>query len=815
MYAFLGKLGFEFIRCVLLHSQPSKIVSRPPEKVFCLAADDTPFLWIGTDNGLRRFDGTRFKSYTHIDGDSTSLNENTVRKIIVSENGHLWVATADGLHQYSPLSDSFKLIELPGLDFHGYILDMVADGHEGVWFIVAGLGLFHASFSEKKAIPVYIPDRDKADMIRMVVKDHNEDIWMSAENSNKVIRFSVKDGSITDFIIPDISIKYIMADREGIPVVVTDGEIFRFNYGRRSFIKDNVRTRFIDFKEFSNNLLNSSVVPVSGRIVSFDQDNRFLTLDKMDIDSALYLTSSVISTDGTLWLGATDHGILRMDQRDSTVRFIEYDKIGAVSGSMSFPTACVSNNNDTVWFALSNKKIVSVSVNGKINDIININGVPEALVASDDNRLFVWENGIGLCEYESHRHNGKVLFKFPGDESCRSLVYDGVNTIYGAIAGSGVFSFALDTNNIEWFTDKNSGLANNWVSTLYQFDDSSIIIGHSGGVSIMNPLKSEIHSIPDSVGLNKVLCHAITSDINGNIWIGTNRGLFACMKDGTYRKYSMSNGLSDETVLYVCGDSKGNIWCFSAAGIDRLDVNTSMITDYSGSKSLSDRIYGNGLATVTSDGIIIIPGSKGFTCFNTSEMDDNVFDGSIILSDLYIMDKLITAESLSGGKRVLNKTLDNSDIIELSHKDNSFSILLSVGGIHKPDNVTYEYRLDGRDRQWIRLPHGKSVLHFHDIEPGIYILHIRAFENGTYSTERKIRIVVRRPLYASAGAVTLYIAILSIIVFFILCYRLRRKSKQSDGLNSKDSSNEIDILTDSKKVLAQQIMKLFKLIYEF
>ncbi|MDE6449347.1 MAG: hypothetical protein K2L41_04615, partial [Muribaculaceae bacterium] len=110
--------------------------------------DRQGYLWIGSDQGLVRFDGIDYELFRH-DGDvAGSISSSIVRKIICDSRGGIWVGTADGLNYFDVATNSFRTVDLPGLSFNGFILDM-AERQDGVIvFIVAGVGLYFVDISD-------------------------------------------------------------------------------------------------------------------------------------------------------------------------------------------------------------------------------------------------------------------------------------------------------------------------------------------------------------------------------------------------------------------------------------------------------------------------------------------------------------------------------------------------------------------------------------------------------------------------------------------------------------------------------------------
>lgn len=802
---------FLFLFCVIVASasewRTHSASDMNARRVFCVFPDASPYVWIGTDHGLRRYDGTRFKSYIHIDGDSTSLNENTVRKIIPARNGCLWVSTADGVHCYSPQSDSFRLIGLQGLDFHGYILDMVADGQDGVWFLVAGVGLYHVAFNDVEAQRLFTPDSHMIDIMRKLTIDRNGDLWICAENKDMIIRYSVTDGSITEYTLPESDVCSILTDRTGIPVVMVGENLIRFDYASASFKKVNLKVMDMSSEEFRRIDGPYTVDAARGLIMTFDDNNNALALRLLDlalckIAPSLYFTSAALSPDEVLWMVAPDYGVMMIGKNKGKFDFLEYGRINDSHTEIAFPSACTSTGKNGIWLAFSNNAVIMLDASKEKKEIVHTAGLPTALTVDDGGRLFVWELGVGLCEYDYSTGSKRILMKASGNEYCRGLVYDGDFLLYGAVAGLGVFKYSLKNGLAEWFTAKNSGLVNDWVTALCSCSGSRLVIGHCGGVSVMNTVNSEIRALPESIGVNRVICNAIAEDNEGVIWIGSNRGLLAYSPHGKIRAYTVADGLSDDEVCFVAVGESGNVWCSTFNGIDRLTVSNSTIAGYLGGCGQADGMYERGIGAMTSDGTVYMAGPKGLTFFNVSDFTANVFDGCVILSDLYVNNRKISVTSKSGSRKILKNVLNDTDIVELSHNDNAFSILLSVSGCHDSRNIVYEYRIDGFDSGWRRLPFGESVLKYQDLSPGNYVLHIRAAENELPGPERMIKIIIRRPWYTTISAIAVYIAVLLTIMLLIYWHiRKKGKTKLSDAVN-EDVSGSID-------GYSKEIMQLF------
>ncbi len=759
--------------------------------LYSIAQDRHGFLWIGTDNGLRRFDGTRFKSYIHSEGDSTSINENTVRKIVIGENGDMWIATGDGLHKYCRDTDSFQLIHLRDLGFHGYIGDAISDGNGGVWFIVSGVGLYHVASDETTATKHEFDSRlNQSELGHMVLSPHNC-LWFNIGNNGAIYRLDLSDNSTTFYGEIGFRILSITINKSGDPVAVTSTSICVLDKATHKFHKIDQNlipdSFFGDSWPCINN--NGIILTYSDGIVTFDGDKTVAGFDNFNrqIKSLGYdinLTAVTFDSFSNYWVANQRFGLIMLAQDDEPFHFIDIADFNK-SNRQAAVTAMSYDGDNGVWVALSDKRIYHIAGNEKREPLVFSDGCPSAIYASGK-QLFVWEDGLGLCEY--NLTSGKKSLKYHAKEFEQSngIVRDKYDNLYIAIHGHGVLKYNISDSSAQLYSDRNSGLANNWISSIYTSDGQRIWIGHSGGVSWLDTNDGMITSAPQSSLMRQVRCYTFASFNSNKVWIGSNRGLilYDAKKDEAVR-YTTKDGLSDDVVCSVSTDNSGNVWCSTINGICKLNVTTNDVTRYYGGNGLVDKMYERCIGFQASDGQIYYAGAKGITYFNPKDVLSDMFRGNVILSDMSIKDKMVNTSTLSGGRKIISRPISDSDEINLSHADNSFSLFLSTSNFHKSENVNYEYRIAEKDSEWNKLPQGEAVLRYHYLDPGKYTLLIRALENGNYSPEKSITINIRHPWYLTPWAKLIYILILIGIAYMVYITLKRRRRHEIDEAKLK------------------------------
>ena len=188
-------------------------VGSPIVNAFCQDADN--FMWMGTRQGLWRFDGSGFVAYYHSGQDSTSLADNEVHSLCTDRSGRLWVGTANGLQRYVPEDDSFRLVQLQGEDLKGRILDIVRLRDGGLLCAVANVGIFRVDGVAMTAYPVltesgiFHPSHSC-----LLFEDSRKQLWVGTDREG-VVRMDLGTGKGKRYGLPLTGVEDIVEDSGG------------------------------------------------------------------------------------------------------------------------------------------------------------------------------------------------------------------------------------------------------------------------------------------------------------------------------------------------------------------------------------------------------------------------------------------------------------------------------------------------------------------------------------------------------------------------------------------------------------------------
>lgn len=197
------------------------------------------------------------------------------------------------------------------------------------------------------------------------------------------------------------------------------------------------------------------------------------------------------------------------------------------------------------------------------------------------------------------------------------------------------------------------------------------------------------------------VCYSLLEDRNGDIWMGTNNGLYTWSREQeTFRRFSTEDGLSNNVICGLAEDKDGNIWCSTFRGVNQIKTGEGRIISFYTGNGLIDKEFSRGVYFHDKEGRIYFGGNYGITHFAPEMIHPTVFHKEVMVTNMYLDNHPVTVQTLSGGKAVIDKTLIDSRDFYLSHEDNTFSFEFSTMDFREAENIHYEYRLKELSTLW-------------------------------------------------------------------------------------------------------------------
>ncbi|MDE6268818.1 MAG: response regulator [Muribaculaceae bacterium] len=760
---------------------------------FC--QDAAGSLWIGTQSGLLRFDGTNFIRYSYDENSENSLSDNRILKVMRDNSDRIWAATAEGLNLYDPYSDSFTRISLPGYSHRGYISDIFQMKNGDIIFMVAGVGLYVLDFSAPDGKPVAVKFMPQVDISRTVntLSETLTGDLIGGNHSGDIVRIS-PNGQSRVVKAADNYIKTLMRMPDGDVLVTTTTDAWIWHVNDDSFTPISIPDSPHPYIDNATLAADGTVYfgtagcgvyvlePGSFELVPFKD----LTNPSVDINRAR-ISSVFEDTEGNLWLGCSHQGVIMAPQNEGLFNFTNMDRAyqGFIPGATVITVTPSAAGPDDVWVGLEDGWLMHVDSLGTSSLVHHFPGRVHALHVTPSGRVAVAVDNSGLYEFDPTTRAVRNLAAVKGNYIAPALTSDSSGTIYIGIHGEGVMAVDPATLATSWITDSNAGFTPRWISSLFFDSRGQLWLGLFGGLSVFDPVNRIHTSISDlHPALVKGVHNDIAEDPQGRIWVASSHGIYIIDPSDPsfpFTRLTTSEGLSDNYVSTISIDDNGYAWAATHDGINRISPDFT-VTTFNTRPHVSDSGYFSSVYS-PADRRVYFSGENGIASVNPEVAEKSVGKDApgIKVSAIYLNDARVTGETLSaGGKHVLR--WPDMDRLRISHRDNSVTLFVTTDGITDDGNAIFQWRIPGVIDQWLTTPPGTGRIPLPHLHPGTHKVELRIIDNGAISPVKIVTISVDAPWYLTLPARILYLVIFLALIFLTL--RLMRQ-KNADRINEE------------------------------
>lgn len=796
-------------------------------RVYSILQDSCGFIWFGTDDGLSRFDGIRFKNY-YLSQNINSTTSNSVKKIFIDHRGRMWIGLDSGIVIYDPKTDTFKPFNAKtetGETIQNYVVDMIEDNEGNVWIGTNGKGLYCFSPHNEVKLKVYrnIPGKTNCipqDVVMTLHLDSKQNLWIGTY-SEGLCRLDRKNHKFTTYrkgkpqSISDNSIQKIYEDshgnlwigtfQNGLDLFNPTTETFT-NYQDKSF--NNLLYHIHDIKEYRpGELLIASDNGVAifkvekGEVIPSDNPQL-----KIRMGANKFIYTMFIDKEESLWLGGYFDG----------VKFYS------------------SFQNNFEYYSCSPSP---VSQNGKVINVIREDKDSNYWIGTDDNGIFRFNTKTqAITPFRSAADIGSTYY------CIHDLLLEG-DKLFAATYERGLEVFDLKTGKVETFLhnpDDKTSIPSSRVFKLYKASNGRLYIGTSNGVCYFDPSEKAFTKIASFNGR----VSSIIEDNNGTIWIGTTaNGLLAynikTQKIETYQRTSSPNSITKNVITTLTIDNRKHLWIGTyGQGLckyneetndftryDRLGLPNQIITSiipkgdvlwiatnkglvvynpyteylktYSKSNGLYNEQFTPGSGIEASDGRFFFGSTDGFCSFSPQNLRENGYNPPVILTGMTVFGKEISA---STDNSPLKQAIGYTQEVTLEHDQSMISFDFAALSYIAPKENYYQYMLEGLDNEWQFTKGSNNHLSYANLPAGEYTLRIKGTNSDKqWSTnEVRLKIKVLPPFFLSKPAFMLYAILFVVIIFLSARYYIRRSVKQQqERIRSLNDEKEKE-LYDSK-----------------
>ncbi len=766
--------------------------------VTAILKDSYGFLWIGTQSGLNRYDGYRFRVYPITVSQNNLLWTNYISGLREDGWGNIWINNAYGDILYKRDKDCFVndiagFIHGVGIqaerDYKTYI-----DKNRDLW-VFTREEAFHYNIGKEElkeyALNFHIdgpatikPDDDGKFLYGFLGHDS---LWQIEMNTGKQSAFT-----LPGFIKELIPYNKIYIDCQGyIWLYSTRDNVIYFSQHLET--------------QWKKLVLNFPVNTPNNVVLDIQDDKK-----------------------GHIWIG-TDHGGLYIYNRASGTLFnlLHHNEVNSTIASNNI--ACLFlDDNETMWMG-HNKKGVSF-YHDSFNNFINVenSNIKDVSIMLEDKKGNIWFGTDGNGLYRSYDIKAGKSHKLPiSGNTVVSLLEDRKGRVWIGTYINGLF--CCDKDKYTHYTHENSMLASNdiwdlaedrygnlWIAALgagiqrlhsdgekpdsfstvskdmqspldmYYDGGDKLYIGTAYGLGVID-ITTDNQSIflgnkQKTQEFRQAAVTNVFKDTYGNIWMGHLQGLtiWDTKKDTLYF-FDKEDGLCDNIVQSIFEDNNHNIWVTTSNGVsilntghDDRDVMTITSRNLSVKDGLSDNCFNHNAFCKLNNGDILLGYPEGYTIVNPNKNTEKKQPRpKVLFTNLSVGGTGIQVGQLYNGHVLLKHPLEQTGSLTFRHNDKLISLQFASGDLLNADKSKYAYKLTGFNEQWVQTRENK--IEFSSLGPGDYKLFIKACNSDGVWNEKAtvMHIIVTPPFYLSNWAIMVYIFLFVGLILFII-YRTRK-----------------------------------------
>jgi ligand-binding sensor domain-containing protein/two-component sensor histidine kinase len=759
--------------------------------ITAVVQDKRGFLWIGTEDGLFRFDGYGTKVYRHNPTDSMSLCHNSIKALLLDHEGSLWVGTHHGLSRMNMATGRFRHFFHQQADSGTLIRDDVntlcEDKSGSVW-IGTENGLYllpRAVINRAEKRPpkgqdwafvnssdvLSVSKDDSVFRVKSIVEDASGALWIGTfgglyhwdRQTNHVSRFR-HDPTDQQTLSSNVVV-CVYADRtSNLWVGTMGGGLCMFERTTRRFVRysheaqrpetisnDNVNAIYRD---------NAGILWVGTRIglnVLNEQSGRFTRY--MSVQSDIYsIGENQIRTlyednGGTLWIGTLE-GLFSLSPRSRHLKHFLREPQDPVR---QLASGILEDSEETLWlWGISG--LTRVTRQGGSRTFLHQPGNPHSLShdrvvrVEEDKKgnLWVATFGGGLNRLDRRTETfHRYPLMFDGDiigEKLTALCVDSLDNLWIGTWEDALLYLNVLTGQVRRFMkDTVDGQIpmKGRIRQLFEDSHGNLWIGTSLGLIRFKVSTNHVtvfrSDARDSRSLDHDVINALYEDVHGNLWIGTTAGLnrFDAHTE-SFTRYVQNPDVEWNSVAAIRGDARGRLWVsFYREGLSLFDPDTERFLDFSYSDGLQSLRFQEG-SYERRNGELMFCGVKGFNLFHPDSIWPNKTLPSVVVTGFRKSNQPIEVDSI----------MFHRAPIRISYDEQPFSFEFAALDFTNPDRNQYAWRLDGFfEGAWVYGRHQRSVT-FTNLLPGEYVIRVKASNSdGIWNEEGASLRVTITPLY--------------------------------------------------------------------
>jgi len=812
----------------------------PDERIRSIFQDHNGYLWIGTMNGICRYDGYSFKNFFKTKNDN-SISGNWAYTITEDAEHNIWIGTNEGFSKFDQQKEVFINYSLPqkGLSQQAKRVNTLVFDKQGMLWIGSKTGLTKYNPHENRFTVFYQHPFNVN--VSKIIQSTNNYLWVATESG--LIHYSIDKATYSFFNLAIKPNPYgdriwsLMEDNANLFIgTASDGLL------KLPFIKENVygTIQYLNHYNASKHSLENTQV--------------------FDISK---------STNGDLWLG-TEKGLAQIKAQGTTKASIEFytnnsinnktissDRIyctyidktnvlwcGTEVGLNNLPLSALpfnyycfgakgftdqvrsiyvdSLNNANVW--LASYKSGYFKFNTTNYSTYSYSFIPENSFFNGTRSLMVAGNKVMLGTLD-----GLVITDSKTASSYQTILkghavfvqYKDRTGNYWIGTNSGLFEITTkgEIIDINEKSNINKHLFSSFVRSIFQDHHNNIWVGfENGGVVVIDNktgiATKEINNNKGE-GVFGSTIYSITEYPENTLWFGSESGLTKLnVKDNTtdfatasFKNYTIKNGLPDKSVNGILSDENGHLWISSIKGLVKFDIATEVFQNY-----LPNIYFNHSSCYKLNKHSLYFGTSDGFIQFDPAAIVEDKMIPDVAISDIKLFNQSIKIDQAFNGDVILDKSLSNTNKISLNYQNNVFTIEFAALHFANPEQNKFLYKMQGFDKDWIQAISTNRSATYTNLDPGTYTFKLKAANYlGIWNNNpTTLSITILPPPWKTWWAISIYLILALAFLYYFTIYVLDQIKQKEQLRYEQMEKNQLKKLDSMKTQFFTDISHEFR-----
>lgn len=780
--------------------------------------DTKGFLWVGTADGLNRFDSYTFKSFKKTLSDTAGILGNHVTALAEDKNHNIWIGLATGgISCYQPSSGKFINYPFSGTNkaIAGEVNMLYIDNNNSVWFGVKKKGLIHLNTKNGKFTnydliskndTFYAKElRDNYNTVYGAAENGDGYLWLATHNGlykiniEKPVLQAVREKPLAHNVFRNDLFTAILPDKAGgFWLSSWAGGISYYN--SKTGLWKNYKYDLLHPNSETKNIVSSLQI----------KDNRVLWVTSLDKGLGLFDMSSgffFFFSDQANFHSNLPSKLCYGTLKDRENGLWVWHKGGLTHIQMGikkfpFKPLVVSHSDNGEFYELTamledkdgEHTYIGTSFADGLHVIKKSTGqtihLPFKVMPNEEKFLLVTDllqDSKGVIWvltrdyiYQYNKQTQKLELPiqppvysaaFPSNRYTK-MAEDKHGNVWIASSLNGVFCYSTITKTYQHFINQpnnKKSLASNIITAITVDTVGRIWLGSKReGLSIFNVTENNFTNLypSDNTGLvsNKITC--LSSDSKGNVWVGTDVGLHkynAIGKTPILKKlYTSEGGVHADFAFAIKEDAYGNMWSISPVALSMINTQNGNVKNFTAQDMVVKNDIGLGLLQTQSKKMIMLA-AGGYYEFNPTSFKEDSSKISVAITALKVLDQ----------ERFFENELRENKVINISWKENVFSFEFAALDFKRSDKIQYAYMLENFDKDWVSAG-SRRYVSYTNIPGGNYVFKVKATADASNwgNVFTSIPIHISTPFYKTFWFILFNALATLSLIYFIYRYRL-------------------------------------------